>query len=469
MAKIHFSGIGGTAMIGGAFIAKQIGHEIRGSDNPLYPPTSLLIEKLGVTIYEGYNSKNLDWNPDYVIIGNVLSRGNEEVETILNRRIPYYSLPEWLKNNILFKRKPIVISGTHGKTTTTSLIAWILHYAGYNPGYLIGGFPLNFEIPAYSGKENSYFVIEGDEYDTAFFDKRAKFLHYIPDILVVTSLEYDHSDIYSGIQEIEKTFHLLLKMVPRSGMVFLCKDNYANILSKYCFSKCQMYGYSEDSDWRVTSEMNTNTKQMELSIYHKDKGLCSLKTNLFGKHNALNILCSVSVAYTLGIDIKNIIEAVKEFRSVKRRQEVFLEVDSKMFIDDFAHHPTAIQETLRAIKGKYPDKYILAIFEPRSNTTVTNIFQCELAEAFSIADEVWLAPIYREEKIPPEKRLDKETLMKTLLDKGKVSKFYLNFDEIFNDLITVKKENMVVVIMSNGACGNIRERLTNYYRYQECC
>ncbi|HOQ32893.1 MAG TPA: UDP-N-acetylmuramate:L-alanyl-gamma-D-glutamyl-meso-diaminopimelate ligase [Candidatus Hydrogenedens sp.] len=464
MAKIHFSGIGGTAMIGGAYIAKQLGHEVRGSDNPLYPPTSILAKKLNVPIYEGYRSTNLEWNPDYVIIGNVLSRKNEEVETILNKAMTYYSLPEWLKYNLLFKRKPIVVSGTHGKTTTTSLISWILRYAGYDPGFLIGGFPINFEIPAYSGKEGSYFVIEGDEYDTAFFDKRAKFLHYLPQILVVTSLEYDHSDIYNSLQEIEKTFQLLLRIVPSQGQVILCNDNHSRMLKQHCFSSYQLYGTSDDSDWQVKTEIYSEKSIMKLYIFYKNKEFCVLRTKLFGLYNALNILCAVSVAHTIGVPISGIVDGIEEFRGVRRRQEVFLEVEDRIYIDDFAHHPTAIQETLKAIRAKYPNKYIVAIFEPRSNTTVTNIFQNEIAESLSISDEIWITPIYREEKIPIEKRLNKEELIKTLTDKGKISKLVKDFDEIFDYLISDVKSNSVIVLLSNGACGNIRERLVAHYR-----
>ncbi len=464
MAKIHFIGIGGTAMIGGAYIAKQLGHEIRGSDNPLYPPTSILAKKLDVPIYEGFNAKNLEWNPDYVIIGNALSRGNDEVEAVLNNHIPYFSLPEWLKQNVLFRRNPIVVTGTHGKTTTTSLIAWILKYAGYDLGYLIGGFPVNFEIPAYLGKEGSYFVIEGDEYDTAFFDKRAKFFHYLPQILIVTSLEYDHSDIYSSLQEIEKSFQLLLRSVPSNGEILLCGENHARILEKYSLSPCQLYGLSEGLDWRVKLEIDETPEKMKLYIFKKEKELCVLRTGLFGIHNALNILCAVAVTHSLGVSTKSIVDGVEGFQGVRRRQEVFLEIENKIFIDDFAHHPTAIQETLKALRTKYQGKYLIVIFEPRSNTTVTNIFQNEIMESLSVADEIWLTPIYREEKIPIEKRLDKETLIRELKEKGKKSHQSKNYDDILEYLITNVKEDAVITLMSNGACGNLREKLVPHYK-----
>jgi len=463
MARIHFSGMGGTAMMGGAYIAKQMGHEIRGSDNPLYPPTSILAKKLGVPIYEQYSSKNLEWNPDFVIIGNALSRGNEEVETVLSRRIPYTSLPEWLRHNVLFKRKPVVVAGTHGKTTTTSLIAWVLQHAGLEPGFLIGGYPLNFDFPSFLGKEDSYFVIEGDEYDTAFFDKRAKFLHYLPQVLIVTSLEYDHSDIYNNIQEIERAFQLLLRIVPKEGMVFLCEDNQAKVLKDYSFSQYQTYGFSKEATWQVEVGMNTNLNKMEVFVFYKGRKLCTIQPNLFGNHNALNILGTVAVTHSLGVTLDAIKEGIETFAGVKRRQEVFLETGGKVFIDDFAHHPTAIRETLSALRKKYPDKRLVAIFEPRSNTTVTNIFQKELAESLEMADEVWLTPIYREEKTPIEKRLDKEELIRSLCNKGKYAKSADDFNEIFDYLCKKVNDNTVIVLMSNGACGNLRERLVNYF------
>ncbi|HOK08166.1 MAG TPA: UDP-N-acetylmuramate:L-alanyl-gamma-D-glutamyl-meso-diaminopimelate ligase [Candidatus Hydrogenedens sp.] len=461
--KIHFSGIGGTAMIGGAYLAKQKGYEIRGSDNPLYPPTSILVKKLSVPIYECYKSSNLDWGPDIVVIGNALSRGNEEVETVLDKRMTYTSLPEWLRYNILQKRKSIVVSGTHGKTTTTSLIAWILKVANMKPGYLIGGYPIDFEFPAELGEENSYFVIEGDEYDTAFFDKRAKFLHYLPQVVVITSLEYDHSDIYNNIHEIEKAFQLLLRTVPSKGLVCLCGDNNAQILKEYCFSQSITYGFSDECLWKTKVEFSADNKQMEQHIYYKDKYLGKVTTSLFGNHNALNILCGVAVTHSLGIPFSVIRDGISSFRGVRRRQEIFFMAQGKTFIDDFAHHPTAIKETLLSFKMKYPDKRIIAVFEPRSNTTVTNIFQNEITDALSLANEVWITPIYREEKIPEEKRLNKIEIVEILNKRGIKANNAKTYDEIFQYLCNNLEGEVIVILMSNGACGHLRENIQNYY------
>lgn len=467
MAKIHFSGIGGTAMVGGAFLALQLGHEIRGSDVELYPPTSLLIKKLDSHVYKGYSESNLDWKPDYVVIGNALSRGNPEVEGVLAKGIPFYSLPEWLRLNILNRRKNIVVSGTHGKTTTTSLIAWILKFCGFEPGYLVGGYPKNFEIPAELGREDSYFVIEGDEYDSAFFDKRAKFLHYLPNLLVVTSLEFDHSDIYSSLADIEKAFILLLKLVPSNGCVFLCGDNNASTLKDRVFSKVQLYGISSDNDWTVElGEVSENKgKFRKLKIYWKGKKEVEVETILWGKHNALNILSAVAVCKYLALSYEGIKEAIRSFEGVKRRQEVFLEVPDRnvVYMDDFAHHPTSIKETIFALREKYNDMKILVVFEPRSNTSVTNLMQREYIDAFSYADEVIIGPIYRVERIPENLRLNRELII-THLSKIGIKSFYTDsFSEIFDYITNSKINNTVIVLMSNGACGNLRESIISLY------
>ncbi|MCX8064271.1 MAG: Mur ligase family protein [Candidatus Hydrogenedentes bacterium] len=467
MSKIHFSGIGGTAMLGGAFLALQLGHEIRGSDGELYPPTSVLVERLNSHIYKGYSKSNLDWAPDYVIIGNALSRGNPEVEEVLNRRISFFSLPEWLRLNILSRRKSIVVSGTHGKTTTTSLIAWILKFCGFDPGYLVGGYPKNFEKPAELGRDNSFFVIEGDEYDTAFFDKRAKFFHYLPYLLIVTSLEFDHGDIYSSLEEIEKAFGLLLRLVPSDGYVFLCGDNNAFSLKDKAFSKVQLYGCSERNDWVVKADGQDLGKRQfrRLSIYWKGKKEIEVDTSLSGKHNALNILVAVALSKYLSISNNAISEAIRSFRGVGRRQEVFLEIPERnvVYIDDFAHHPTAIKETIIGLRERYPNKRILAIFEPRSNTSVTNIMQEEYQESFSYADEVIIGPIHREEKIPENLKLDRQSIVNYLLKNGIKAVYTNDFSYILEYITSDDVKDAVVLLMSNGACGNLRERIISLY------
>lgn len=466
MSKVHFSGIGGTAMVGGAFLALQLGHEVRGSDNPLYPPTSELVKKLNVQVYVGFSKENLSWNPDIVIIGNALSRGNEEVEEVLNKRIPFTSLPEWLRVNILNKRKNIVVSGTHGKTTTTSLISWILKCCGVEPGYLIGGYPKNFEVPAELGSAESFFVIEGDEYDTAFFDKRAKFFHYLPYFLIVTSLEFDHGDIYSSITDIEKAFTLLLRMVPSEGCVFLCGDNHSVFLRDKVYSEVQLYGLNSDCDWTVElggySEERVYTK---LCVYYRGKKVIRVETTLFGRHNILNVLCAVAMSKYLSLSDKDIKEAVKSFKGVRRRQEAFLEVKERdlKYIDDFAHHPTAIRETLAGIRSRFPGKRLIVVFEPRSNTSVTNIMQGDYEKAFEDADEVVIGPIYRGDKLPKEIKLNRECIVENLSKLGKRALWTDSFDEIFEYITKPEIRGAVVVLMSNGNCGNLRERIVRLY------
>lgn len=464
MSKVHFTGIGGVAMIGGAYLAKQLGHEVKGSDNPLYPPTSILAKQLNVPIYTGYSASNLDWNPDYVIIGNALSRGNAEVEEVLNRRLRFYSLPEWLRLEILSNRIPIVISGTHGKTTTTSLVAWILKKNNYNPGYLIGGMPLGFEFPAEVGQPGGYFVIEGDEYDTAFFDKRPKFLHYLPQILAVTSIEFDHSDIYNNIEEIRNAFRLLFRVVPEKGVVIINSNIEIQYFKPHILSYCETFGYDEGSVWRCIPTKDKDTHEMLVDIRYKEKSIGIVRAKLIGRHNALNIVCATAICHHIGLDFEQIRTAIETFQGVRRRQEVFLQHKGNIYIDDFAHHPTAIRETLYAIRDKYPNKKLIAIFEPRSNTTVTNLFQKELGESLSIADEVWITPIYREEKIQPDKRLDKEQLRCDITKQGKICRCACDFAEIYQYLTKQIEDNSVIVLMSNGACGNLRQQLEQAYK-----
>lgn len=461
MPKIHFSGIGGTAMVAGARIAIEAGWEVRGSDTPLYPPASHMVEALGVPVAYGYDAANLDWDPDAVIIGNALSRGNPEVEATLSRHLRYISLPEWLKENVLRARRPVAICGTHGKTTTTALTAHVLDKGISGAGYLIGGEALGFPHSSRLGKPGAPFVIEGDEYDTAFFDKRAKFLHYLPEIAVVTSMEFDHGDIYNNIEEIEIAFQRMLRQIPREGTVFLCADNLAASLADHAYSNIATYGFSEGATWRGVYKADEGI----LEIYHSDRNWGRVQPSLAGRHNMSNTLAAVAVAATLGISSETIAAAIADFPGVRRRMEVFLEHGGIRFLDDFAHHPTAIRETIAAARLKWPKCRIRAIFEPRSNTTVTNKFQKDLEAAFLEADTVMLGPVHRKEKIPESERLDTGALAASLTKKGIESYAFDNIPEIVDALIPTLEEGDVVLIMSNGAFGGIynlfRARIKN--------
>ncbi|MBZ0264482.1 UDP-N-acetylmuramate:L-alanyl-gamma-D-glutamyl-meso-diaminopimelate ligase [bacterium] len=455
--KIHFSGIGGLAMLSGARLAKAAGWEVRGSDNPLYPPASEMLKKLDVQLYEGYKASNLDWNPDIVVIGNALSRGNEEVEAVLSRRFKYVSLPEWLKNDVLQHRKPVVITGTHGKTSTTTLTAHLLNECGLNPGYLIGGQPLNLESSSKLGDIGAPFVIEGDEYDTAFFDKRAKFFHYLPHIAVVTSIEFDHGDIYPDLESIRKAFALMLRQLPREGWLLACQDNEeARDLTEKAYSNVATYGFGQRADWRGRIVGGSpGIQHVIVERYGKFWGEFDIP--LVGRHNIQNAIAAIAVAGTLEVEPEAIAQAMRSYRGVRRRMEVFLKAKGMTFIDDFAHHPTAIRETILAVKEGYGGR-VIVLLEPRSNTMVTNRFQKEIEGALSVADRIYFGPIYRADRYKEDELLDRNEIVRNLTKKGIPSFCFDNFHELEEEVIKSGLEGDVFLILSNGAFGGIHKR-----------
>ncbi|MBI2426049.1 MAG: hypothetical protein HYV27_24710 [Candidatus Hydrogenedentes bacterium] len=452
--KIHFSGIGGTAMVAGARLAIESGWEVRGSDQVLYPPTSGMVQDLGVPVYEGYAAENLDWQPDRVILGNALSRGNAEVEAALSRGLVYCSLPEWMKEHVLRPRTPVVICGTHGKTTTTALVAHVLQHCGLAPGYFIGGQPLGVEHSARLGAPGAPFVIEGDEYDTAFFDKRAKFLHYLPHIAVVTSVEFDHGDIYRDLEEIEVAFQRMLRQIPREGWLVACADNHAAHLKAHAFSNTVLYGFSDNASWRGTL-LGYEDGLAQMEVHAEGLKWGRLAVPMSGAHNLQNTLAAVAVASLLGAELESIREGVRTFRGVRRRMEVFLEQGETVYIDDFAHHPTAIRETIKGARERWPQHRIRVLFEPRSNTTVTKRFHVPLLEAFSGADEVFLGPIHRGDRILDEERLDTAGLAAELCGKGTRASAWDDVAALADHVVATKGARDIVLLMSNGAFGGI--------------
>lgn len=452
--RVHFSGIGGTGMVAGARLAIEAGWDVRGSDTPLYPPTSEMVAALRAPVTYAYNAANLDWDPDVVVIGNALSRGNPEVEYALERRMRMMSLPEWLKEYVLRQRRAIVIGGTHGKTTTTALTAFVLEKCGFGPGFFIGGQPLDFEHSARLGAPGAPFVIEGDEYDSAFFDKRAKFLHYLPDIAVATSIEFDHGDIYANLAEIETAFQRMLRQVPQSGWVVACADNHAASLLPHAFSRTATYGFTPGATWR--GEMAPAARGgPRMRVYREDTIWAVIEPSLKGKHNRQNVLAAVAVAGILGAAPEAVADAVRVFQGVRRRMEVFLEAEGITYIDDFAHHPTAIRETIAAARDHWPDRRIRVLFEPRSNTTVTKRFQQDMTDAFVGADEVWLGPIYRAERIPEEERLDRAALAASLCKRGVPCHASNSVAEIVAEVRGTEQPGDIVLVLSNGAFGGI--------------
>ncbi len=452
--RVHFSGIGGTAMVAGARLALEAGWEVRGSDNPLYPPTSDMVRALEVPVSQGYAAENLDWGPDVVLLGNALSRGNPEVEAALERSLRYMSLPEWLKEHVLRLRRPVAVCGTHGKTTTTALAAHVLECCGLHPGFLIGGQPLNFAHSARLGPEGAPFVIEGDEYDTAFFDKRAKFFHYLPHIAIVTSVEFDHGDIYKDLAEIELAFQRMLRQIPRNGGLILCADNHALHLKDHAFSPVVTYGFHETAEWRGEHLGSENGLQ-RMRVFHNNTPWADIESPMAGRHNLQNLLAAVAAAERLGAARGPIAEALRTFKGVRRRMEVFLEARGITFVDDFAHHPTAIRETIAAARMRWPGQRLRVLFEPRSNTTVTRQFQHALEEAFAGADEVWLGPIHRAERIPEEIRLNRAALTETLAARGIAAQYRDDPAGMAREVVQTSTEGDVVLILSNGAFGGI--------------
>ncbi|MCC6143994.1 MAG: hypothetical protein IT368_09325 [Candidatus Hydrogenedentes bacterium] len=459
--RVHFSAIGGTGMVAGARLAVEAGWEVRGSDNPLYPPASHMVDALGVPVAQGFHAENLDWNPDIVVVGNVLSRGNPEVEAVLDRRLHYASMAEFLKDVILRQRHAVAVCGTHGKTTTTALTAHVLKECGLDPGWMIGGEPLGLAHSAHLNSEGGPFVIEGDEYDTAFFDKRAKFLHYVPQIAVVTSVEFDHGDIYRDLAEIELAFQRMLRQVPQSGWLIACADNAALDLADHAMCNVVSYGLNGDATWRGEL-LGFREGFARMAVLFEGASWAEVEVPLAGRHNLQNTLAAIAVAHLLGAKADRIVPAVRSFRGVRRRMEVFLEHDGVTFIDDFAHHPTAIRETIRAARERWPERRLRVVFEPRSNTVVTNRFQKEMESAFSSANEVFIGPIYRAAQISEADRLDRAALCASLAAAHIPAQWCDDVSRLAQIVLDSRRPGDIVLILSNGAFGGIYNLLRQH-------
>ena len=386
---IHILGICGTFMAGIAALAKAHGHKVTGCDQNVYPPMSTQLEQLGITITEGYDSNQIEIKPDIFIIGNVISRGNSLIESILNNNLTYQSGPQWLYENILYNKWVLAVAGTHGKTTTTAMLAWILEANGLAPGFLIGGIPNNFKIsarlPISSNKDSpTFFVIEADEYDTAFFDKRSKFIHYHPNTLILNNLEFDHADIFDNIEHIEKHFHHLIRTVPSIGKIIFNNDSSSikKVLKKGCWSEIEDFG--SKGKWSY-KKVNEN----EFEVYFEEKSQGNLKWNLIGHHNTLNALAAIAAAKHVGINADSSISALCKFKNVKKRMELLDSIKGINIYDDFAHHPTAIKTTLEGLRSKIGRDRIVAIIEPRSNTMKLGKMKDSLLKSLKGADIIF--------------------------------------------------------------------------------
>jgi UDP-N-acetylmuramate: L-alanyl-gamma-D-glutamyl-meso-diaminopimelate ligase len=456
-------GICGTAMASLAGLLQLKGHHVTGSDQAAYPPMSELLRGLKIPLAEPFSEENLQPHPDLVIVGNAMSRGNIELEYVLDQRIPFTSLAELIHAEFLTGRESLVVAGTHGKTTTTSMLAWIYEVASrsrpeWAPSFLIGGVAENFKT-SFQLRESRPFILEGDEYDTAFFDKGPKFMHYFPDALILTHVEFDHADIYRDLEQVKTAFKRLVNLVPRRGRV-VAFDGSANVsecVSK-AFCNVERYGFAQESDWRVADLQFRNGRSW-WKLFRKGEYWAELALPMAGEHNALNATAAVALAVGQGVEIPAIQEALATFESVKRRLEVRAIVDGVTIIDDFAHHPTAIRETVKALRGAYPDARLWAVLEPRSNTLRRNVFERELIDSLSLADRIVLAGVFKQESIPESERLHPETVVKGLKQAGKDAALFTNADAIIDAIAPELRAGDVVAILSNGGFDRIYEKL----------
>ena len=441
-----------------AGILKQKGFQVTGSDQNVYPPISHFLEALSIPILEGYGPQNLSPNIDLVIVGNVITKDNPEAIELSCLKLPYLSLPQALKHFAIKGKRSIVISGTHGKTTTAAIIAWILEKAGMDPGFMIGGISQNFRTNFKLGK-GPYFVIEGDEYDTAFFDKGPKFLHYDPWLTILTSIEFDHFDIYRNLGHVIESFRKLIELMTPEGFLIVNGDDEV-ITQEIKRAKCPVatYGIIKNTLWKAV-EITVQEDLTHLSILKAGKKHMTLSTPLYGYHNISNLLSAIVLANFLGISFSTISGAVKTFLGVKRRQEVIGENKGILVIDDFAHHPTAVRETIRAVKEKYRKCRLIAVFEPRSNSSRRNIFQTRYASSFDNADLIMIPEPPLMEKIPQEERFSSQRLVKDIKKKGLNGYFFPNTDQLLEALVGKVRADDVILIMSNGAFDNLPCRL----------
>lgn len=457
---IHLTAICGTAMGSLAGMLKEAGYDVRGSDTQVYPPMSTFLGEMGISIMNGFSPDhlNLDPKPDLVVIGNAVSRDNPEVEAVFAHKLPYLSMPECLSRFFLADRLPVVITGTHGKTTTSSLVAWLLDQGGLDPSFLIGGVVQNF-AKSYKLGKGRHFVIEGDEYDTAFFDKGPKFYHYRPHIATITSLEFDHADIFPDLESIEGHFARFSALLPAQGALFIC-SHYPNIerVSTACPARRVRYGLSGDED--ITAKaVSEGPDGTAFELVRGGRASGTWHSPLSGTHNLLNTLVAIGIASELGIPDARIQAALATFTGVKRRQEVRGVAGGVTIIDDFAHHPTAVRETIRAVRRRYPEARLWAVFEPRSNSSIRAVFQEDYERSLAEADRVSLAPVFRPEKVKDGRVLDVDAICTALNRDGEKARRYPNADAIVADLKLNARRGDVILVMSNGGFDNIHTKL----------
>jgi UDP-N-acetylmuramate: L-alanyl-gamma-D-glutamyl-meso-diaminopimelate ligase len=455
---IHLIGICGTAMASLAGMLKQRAFHVTGSDAAAYPPMSDFLASLTIPLSQPFAASNLEPRPDMVVVGNAISRGNVELEHVLDKRIPFCSLPQILHDEFLRGKEVLVVAGTHGKTTTTSMLAWIFDQAGMQPSFLIGGIAENFGSSFQLGR-GQHFILEGDEYDTAFFDKGPKFLHYFPDAVILTSVEFDHADIYKDLEAVETAFKRLVNLIPGRGRIVALDsgESVERCVAK-AFCPVERFGNSRQATWQVTN-LQLDPTITSWTILRSGERWVDFEFSLGGEYNVMNATAAAALASGCGISKEKIASALKSFKSVKRRLEVRAQVNGITIIDDFAHHPTAIAGTLKALRARYPGARLWAILEPRSNTLRRNVFQAELARSLAVADEVVVANVFKSESIPLAERMDVTALAAEVQKQGCRARIVPDADQIVQSVATEMRSGDVVAILSNGGFGGIYEKL----------
>jgi len=460
---IHLIGICGTAMASLAGMLRQRGFKVTGSDAASYPPMSDFLASLEIPVYQPFSAMNLQTRPDLVVVGNAISRGNVELEHVLDEHVPFCSLPQILHDEFLRGKEVIVVAGTHGKTTTTSMLSWIFHTSGQQPSFLIGGIAENFGSSFALG-QGKHFILEGDEYDTAFFDKGPKFLHYFPDSVILTSVEFDHADIYKDLDAVETSFKRLVNLVPRRGRI-IAHDTGESVerCVNRAFCSVERYGVSSTATWRVAN-LRLEPNRTTWNVLRDGQPWAEFQFQLGGEYNVLNATAAAAMAASYGISKEEISAALKTFKSVKRRLEVKAHVNGITIIDDFAHHPTAIAGTMVALRSRYPGARLWAILEPRSNTLRRNVFQNELAKSLALADEVIIAAIFKSDAIPEAERLDLDAVAAQIHSSGRRAQDIADADSIVASAAPQMRAGDVVAILSNGGFGGIYEKLPQRLR-----
>jgi UDP-N-acetylmuramate: L-alanyl-gamma-D-glutamyl-meso-diaminopimelate ligase len=451
--SVHLTGICGTAMASAAAAMMEKGFAVTGSDQNVYPPMSTFLAARKIEVMNGYSERNLAHKPDLVVIGNAISRGNPEAEFVLDHKLRYGSLPELLKEFFIRGKRSIVVAGTHGKTTTTALLTWVFEHNGLNPSYLIGGIPNNLSQGA-RFTDSPWFIIEGDEYDTAFFDKRSKFVHYLPEIAIVNNLEFDHADIFENLDAIKKSFAHFIRLVPRNGLLLGNGDD-ANLAPLLNVTHCPVkrFGLGESNAIHAFNvRYGPTATEFEIPSF-------KFHLNLVGELNVRNALAVIAAAKHCGLKNHQVQSAFDAFKGIKRRMEVRGIAGGVTVIDDFGHHPTAIRETLRALRIKYPQQKVWAIFEPRSNTTRRKVFQDELVSAFADANAVVVAEVARLEQLAADERLNPEKLMQDLKTAGKNAAYLPDVDAIVAHVTKQTQGGDIVCVFSNGGFGGIHGKL----------